>query len=226
MNAQTEQLAEMELSAQSVAEYLSRHPGFFEQHQELLLKLRLPHQSGEAVSLVERQVSRLREQSDRYRQQLEQLIAVAKENQEFDRRLHQLTLSLIAAIDFHEVVNVLQDRLPEEFRAEAVELRLFSATEVAGETNPDLDGFRGFLDQGVPRCTLLAPEQLAYLFGPQAEDIHSSALVPITGQGLLGLLAFGSHDKHRFHSDMGTDYLTRLGEIVSRTLEVVSEPGV
>jgi uncharacterized protein YigA (DUF484 family) len=226
MNAQTEQLAEMELSAQSVADYLTRHPGFFEQHPELLLELRLPHQSGGTISLVERQVSNLREQSNRYRQQLEQLIAVAKENREVEQRLHQLTLSLIAAVDFDEVVNVLQDRLPEEFRAEAVELHLFSAAEVGGETNPDLDGFRGFLDQGTPRCSPLPQKQLTYLFGPQAEDIHSSALIPVIGQGLLGLLAFGSHDKQRFHPEMGTDYLTRLGEIVSKTLQVVSEPGV
>ncbi len=222
MSAQENRAIEVELSSEQVADYLASHPGFFEQHPRLLAELRLPHQSGGAVSLVERQISALREQSDRYRKQLEQLIDVARENQELDRRLHQLTLSLIAAVDFDEVVNVIQDRLPEEFQAEAVELRLFSAAEIEG----DLDGLREFLDRGTPCCTPLTPDQLSTLFGPQADDIRSSALVPVIGQGLLGLLAFGSHDPHRFHPEMGTDYLARLGEIVSKTLEVVSEPGV
>ena len=59
--------------------------------------------------------------------------------------------------------------------------------------------------------------ELALLLrGPQ--DLPVSA-------ALLGLLAFGSHNEQRFLQGMGTDYLTRLGEIVSETLEVVLEPG-
>jgi len=153
------------------------------------------------------------------------LIAVARENEQLNGRLHHLTLSLIDSVNFEEVVDALENMLHDDFRAEAVELHLYTAAEVDDEDNPDLDGFREFLESRVPRCGRLPGSQLDYLFGPQAADIQSTALIPMQGEGLTGILAIGSHSEHRFHPGMGTNYLTRLGEIVSKTLVVVSEPG-
>jgi len=210
---------------QAVVQYLKQQPDFFNQHPELLQGLDLPHQSGGAISLIERQVKGLREEAGRCQRQLEELVSVARENEALNQRLHQLTLTLIEAVSFDEVINALEDKLHEDFQAEAVEVHLFSSAEADRDSHPDLDGFREFLDAAKPRCGRLPRSQLDYLFGPQAGDIHSTALIPILGQGLLGLLAFGSYSEDRFHPGMGTEYLTRLGEIVSKTLEVVSEPG-
>jgi uncharacterized protein YigA (DUF484 family) len=225
MSSQSEQLAESQDFEQTLVDYLKANPDFFARNPQLLQELELSHSSGEAVSLIERQVQNLRQQADQYKRQLDELIAVARENEQLNDRLHNLTLTLLDALNFDEVVDALEDKLHDEFQAEAVELHLFSHAEMDGETNPDLDGFRPFLDAGKPRCGRLTAPQLSYLFSTQAEDIESTALIPIQGEGLLGLLAIGSYDEHRFHPDMGTDYLARLGEIVSKTLEVVSEPG-
>jgi uncharacterized protein YigA (DUF484 family) len=40
------------------------------------------------------------------------------------------------------------------------------------------------------------------------------------------MLAIGSRDQDRFHEGKSTDFLVRLGELVSRALRVVSLPGV
>lgn len=226
MSPQSEQSVPMEDLEQTVVDYLKSQPEFFERNSELLSTLQLHHASGEAVSLIERQVLALREQSAKAQSQLEDFIAIARENELLNERLHHLTLDLIASCDFDEVINTLQDLLHDDFRAEAVELHLFSASECEQKINPDLDGFRDFMESQKPRCGRLPAHQLKYLFGPQAEDIQSTALIPIQGEGVLGLLAIGSHSEHRFHPGMGTDYLVRLGEIVSKTLEVVSEPGI
>lgn len=225
MSPQPKQSTAPEELEQTISEYLKAHPDFFELRPDLLHALELPHQSGEAVSLIERQVKSLRDESLNCKQQLDQLYQVARENEQLNRRLHRLTLTLIETVTFDEVVNALEDNLHDDFGAEAMELHLFSAAEADRESNPKLDGFAEFLDSHTPKCGRLPQAQLEYLFGPQAEDILSTALIPISGQGLLGLLAFGSTNQHRFHPGMGTEYLTRLGEIVSKTLEVVSEPG-
>ncbi len=48
---------------ETVARYLQHNPDFFERHQPLLARLRLPHaRSGATISLIERQVEVLREQ--------------------------------------------------------------------------------------------------------------------------------------------------------------------
>jgi len=226
MSTQSRESEGQDTLKQTVVQYLKQQPDFFNQHPELLQRLDLPHQSGGAISLIERQVKGLREEASRYQRQLEELVHVARENEALNQRLHQLTLTLIEAVSFDEVINALEDKLHEDFQAEAVEVHLFSSAEADRDSHPDLDGFREFLDAAQPRCGRLPQSQLEYLFGPQAGDIHSTALIPILGQGLLGLLAFGSYSEDRFHPGMGTEYLTRLGEIVSKTLEVVSEPGV
>jgi len=57
------EIVKANVSEEQVAAFLSANPDFFLDHQELLANLTLPHQSGEAVSLLERQVSVLRERS-------------------------------------------------------------------------------------------------------------------------------------------------------------------
>ena len=76
----TPQQTDQELDAQQVADYLRRHPAFFAEYDELLPELIIPHQPGQAVSLVERQVKLLRERNIDVRHRLNQLMDVAREN--------------------------------------------------------------------------------------------------------------------------------------------------
>ena len=229
MNSQSEQhddgqAPDPELE-RTLVDYLRGHPDFFERNPGVLGQIDIPHDTGEAVSLVQRQVETLRHQADGCRSRLEAFIAVARENDALNDKLHRLTLTLIDTLDFGEVLTVLQERLQADFGADAVELRVFSSAESNEETNPGLDGFRALVDAGRPSCGPLPKEQRDYLFGADGDRIASAALLPLTGEGLLGLLAIGSQDPERYRPGMATDYLARMGEIVGKTLEVLSEPG-
>ena len=234
MSADREPAPAEESSAEAVESYLRQHPDFFEGRDELVARLVVPHHgSGSAISLIERQVALLREENERLSEQLRELLEVARDNDSLTQRLHRLTLSLIDAATFEEVVDVLEDELHDQFRADAVELRLFSTLELEQQLATEQDRghpaeaarFREFLDRGRPVCGHLNADQLVFLFGPLAEDIGSAALIPIKGEGIVGVLAVGSRDESRFHARKGTQFLTRLGEVVSRTLQVVSVPG-
>lgn len=52
-----------QLTEAQVAEFLQQHPDFFTRNAKLLEKLHVPHETGRAVSLVERQTSVLREKT-------------------------------------------------------------------------------------------------------------------------------------------------------------------
>jgi uncharacterized protein len=196
--------------------YLRAHPDFFQRHPELLGGLHLSHDSGDAVSLVERQVRTLREQNEEYRRRIGGLIQVAQQNEEVEQRLHRLTLGLLEGLSAPVDPVALRSRLQQEFELEVVELRLF----------PDHDpgDYQDLLAERQPRCGRLGNEPLRLLFGPQATEIRSSALVPLFGVQLCGLLAFGSRDEHRYQPGLGTDYLARLGELVTKALEVAPLP--
>ena len=213
-----------------ITRYLRQHPDFFLRHPGLLTELKIPHASGRAVSLVERQVETLRNQLQDYQQQLDELVKVAKENDALQSRMQRLTLELIDAATFEEVLTALEDELHDSFQADAVELRLFSASQLSEHVADDLPEhstvFENFFKQERPICGPLAPGQLDYLFGAEADEIASAALIPLHSDGVLGLLAIGSRDPLRFVPQQGTVFLSRLGEIISHTLKAVSLPGV
>jgi hypothetical protein len=212
---------------EEIAEYLIAHPDFFERHADALAAIDIPHPTGDAVSLIERQVRTLREQSSNYRRQLEELVTVARDNDALAKRLHRLTLALIETRSFDEVLNTLQDELREQFKADSVEMKLFASEQLdahAHEPGPAL--FRDFLQRARPNCGQLDKEQLEYLFGPQAGETGSAALIPLTAPPLAGVLAIGSRDPDRFHEGKSVDFLQRLAEVVSATLQAASSPGV
>jgi len=219
------QLAQDDLGEQ-VADYLAAHPDFLVRHPEVLAQIDIPHPTGDAISLIERQVHTLREQNRGYRAQLESLIQIARDNDALAKRLHRLTLALIETRSFDEVLNTLQDELRNLFGADAVEMKLFSGEELAAhasEAGPAM--FRDFIQGERPSCGPLPAEQMVYLFGPQAGETGSVALIPLHAAPLVGVLAIGSHDPDRFSSGKSVDFLYRLADIVSATLVAVSSPG-
>lgn len=228
MSLQPEDRADNDSEEARIAEYLGAHPDFLERHPEVLSALQIPHETGGAVSLIERQVRQLRADSTKYRRQLEDLIEVARENDRLTAKLHQLILGLIDARTLEEVLTCLQDQLLDQFQADAVELKLFSTDELERDAEAGDGGaalFGDFMAKGQPSCGSLPAVQLNYLFGEQIGDKGSVALVPLNAGEQEGVLAIGSHDPQRFHASKSVDFLTRLGEILSHTLQAVTSPG-
>ena len=115
-----------ELSEQSVHNYLAAHPDFFEKHADLLGSLNLSHASGEAVSLVERQVSMLREKDLTLQKQLKELIEVARANDLLSAKIHELTIQLFASPDLKTTIITLEEGIRSEFGADQAVLVAFS----------------------------------------------------------------------------------------------------
>ncbi len=207
-----------------IAHYLLDHPDFFLRHEDVLEDIEVPHRTGEAVSLLEHKIRMLQDKASRYQKQLQELIAVARENEQLNQRLHQLTLRLIETESVDEVLATLQDELRARFNADAVELKLFSSEDLeeARVSEAGMVIFRKFMRTDKPTCGPLSGEKLRVLFGDQAGEEGSAALIPIRTRELSGVLAIGSRDRHRFHAGKGVDFLVRLGELVSLTLEAVN----
>ena len=79
---------------ESIASYLQRNPEFFERHQALLARLKLPHaRGGSTISLVERQIEVLREKQAALEEKLAEFVRVARSQ----RRHRRAAASLHAA---------------------------------------------------------------------------------------------------------------------------------
>src|SRR5690554_7037503 len=113
------------LDPEQVADYLRHHPEFFVDHQELLGDLFLPHESGPAVSLVERQVSILRERNIDMRNRLSKLLDNARENDKLFDKTKRLVLALIEGQDLGDIVDALFYSFDKEFNIHFTSLHLF-----------------------------------------------------------------------------------------------------
>src|SRR5215472_13143271 len=117
-------LAAADSEEESIAGYLQRHPEFFERHQALLARLKLPHaRGGSTISLVERQIEVLREKQAQLEGKLAELVRVARANDAISERLHRFTrrlLRLVPRTEAHARIEALariEAGLREDFDA-------------------------------------------------------------------------------------------------------------
>ncbi len=228
MTREARGLTAAESEEESVAQYLSRNSDFFERHQNLLARLRLPHvRSGATISLVERQVEVLREKQASLEDKLAEFVRVARANDALADKVHRFTRRLLKAGSREAVLTELEASLREDFDAFNSVLILvgltpqsFSARFVRTLTaeDPNLRSFESLFASGKPRCGQVRDTQREFLFGSDANEIGSVALVPLGEQGSLGLLALASADRDRFHPGMSTEFLARMGELISDAL--------
>lgn len=207
-----------------VIAYLQAHPEFFTEHPELLSDLDIPHQTGAAVSLVEKQVAILREQNQQANKRLHELIEIARQNEELARRMHQLSLTLMDAGDTREIFPTLYENLTRNFHADRVVVRLFAdpafldidaGDEFVGAENEGRNLFKSIINSRHPLCGRMKHQQKVFLFGDDGDEIASSVMVPLRGNNWSGILSIGSVDPDRFQPGMGVELLANLGEILS-----------
>ncbi len=211
-----------------IADYLANTPGFFERHADLLATIQLTSPHGQrAVSLQERQMEMLRERIKGLELKIVEMIRHGQENVAIADRLHRWTRALLLAADAAELPDVLVRELKHQFLVPQAALRLWNVAEpyaalpAAQGVSDDVKTFTASL--GLPYCGLNAGFEAAQWLD-EAATVTSIALVPLrhgaaeAGRGAIGLLVLGSPDPTRYGSDMGTEFLLRIGELASAAL--------
>jgi hypothetical protein len=212
----------LEIDPADIQDWLLRHPDFFHQHPDCLEALKLPHPCGEAVSLVTRQIELLREKNRKLQAQLNGILQIARDNDSLLRRFHQLSIALLDAASLDDALAALRWLLRDCFQADFVAVRLIQpqidcpiADLCVPEDCPQLAHFRQVLEAGQPECGKPSAEQARFLFGADAGEVESYALVPLRHAGLKGVLAIGSRDPLRFEPAMGHLFLSQMSDVVA-----------
>ncbi len=213
------------ISENQVEDYLHHHPEFFHDHLDLLENLSIPHPSGEAVSLISKQLEIFRTKHQELESQLGALIEIARENDTAFNRMHELTLAMLEAKTLDQVMTNLSQVLSECFLTDFVAIKIITDRNdesignlAVAPNDSDLKHFSQELDNNQPKCGRLTLAQAHFLFGESAGEVKSCAIIPMVFTKLEGLLAIGSRDDTRFHYSMGNLFLTQMGEIIGTRL--------
>ncbi len=214
-----------ELTASQVEDYLRLHPEFFHQHLDLLEHMSIPHPSGNAISLISKQLEIFRSRHHDMENQLTELIDIARDNDTSLNRMHILTLALLDATTLDAAVANLEVVLSEYFLIDFVAVRIIrrqSDTLISQlfiePGSKELEPFVNELASSQPKCGRPTITQAKVLFGDSAFEVKSCAIIPMDFTELEGILAIGSREEGRFHYDMGNLFLNQMRQIIGTRL--------
>ncbi|MCZ6773267.1 MAG: DUF484 family protein [Proteobacteria bacterium] len=218
---------ESRLDENEVAKFLRSDPTFLDKHPELLRDLSISHGSGDAVSLLERQVVLLRSENTEVKTRLEELVSLARENETLNHKIHDLVLTLMNAVGPQAIFSSLERCLANDFSADKVFSYIFAepafidsgeVPEFVGTSSAKRAAFAGVIESARTVCGPLSAEQRLVLFGGEERD-GSAVVMPLNGNGWDGVLIVNSNDTDRYEADMGTEFLTYLSDVVTLVLD-------
>lgn len=214
---------------EQLIELLKQDPEIFTRNPELLANIKISHEPGVAISLVERQVQVLRENLKKSDKNIQEMLQNARDNERLSSSRHRLAMNMLNARDTEDIISLVLQELREELNADYAEIRLITADNDKVEQEPDLYSlkdtkellsFKTMLNENRPICGRCSGDQIEFMFGNNAAKVNSAAVIPLVSGSSLGLLALGATDKDYFNISQGTEFLTQIGELVSAALAV------
>jgi uncharacterized protein len=215
-----------EITSESVAAYLIRHPDFLSDHPELMKALTPPSRwSGDAVvDLQSFMVDMLKNELEGLRNCAQEVIETSRSNMSNQTRTHAAVLALITASDLDRLMRIITDDLPVLLDVDVAVVGL----EGFVMTNGGDAEIRKLAVGDVDR--LMKANQEAVLFSSIADDgsifAHAGDLVRSAAMARLqleplqaaGFLALGSRHEAAFHGGQGTELLRFLAGVIERCL--------
>lgn len=214
-----------QLDADTVAQYLTDHPDFFQEHASLLAQMKLSSPlGGRTVSLQDRQMEVMRDKHRALEMRLTELVRIAQDNDALTGKFHNWTCQLLLARNDVDLPHALNNGLQTIFSVPHVSLRLwrvaeeYSHTWFAQDIGDDVKIFANSLT--TPYCGNNRDfEAVRWL--ETSDTVQSVAMLPLRNADApesFGLLIMGSPDPARFVASMATDFLVKIGETASAAL--------
>jgi uncharacterized protein len=217
------------ITEDDIAHFLCNTPDFFQRHSELLAAVQFtsPH-SKRTVSLQERQAEMLREKIKILEQRVMEMIRNGNDNVLLSDKILRWAGTLFLRENLADLPLQISEEIQNQFTVPQVAIRVwgvaaeFAQQAYATGVSEDAMVFASSLTE--PFCGLNTGFEAAGWL-PAGQHTASLALIPLrspsdnAGLGpAFGLLVLGSPDAHRFHSGMGTDFLSRIGDLAGAAL--------
>lgn len=215
------------ITEEDIASFLLNTPDFFERHADVLAGVQLSSGHGSrAVSLQERQAEMLRDKIKALELQMAQMIRNGQNNEVIIDKMQAWTRELLMCADPASLPRAIVDGIEEQFSVTEATLKVWGVAaqymhdSYAVGVSDEVRSFAGSLV--APYCGKDTGFEASKWLEKTAAA--SMALVPLriilkSGASItVGLLVLASTDPDRFTPSMGTEILSRLGELSAAAL--------
>ena len=225
------------MNRDQIAIYLNEHPEFFNEYPELLKKIKdikdedLPIEPMSTLSLADRIIKRVHDDKEHLKSKLEWLFEISRSNEKIQDHLFEIERLVLTSTNLDQMVGQLKKEIPNRCGIPNVKLCLVKGSDPCMEDrlrqryNGNLDESVKFICQETAaswftnglKPVLRSEIEESDVFGPNGnEEIKSEALIPIVAQdAMVGAIAFGSPNPFHFHEGLGTEFLERMADKVS-----------
>jgi len=211
------------MQVDDIKQYLKTHPDFFEQNASLLADIRLPNpHGGAAISLAERQQLAQRDKIHALEARFSALLKNAHENERIANKVHVINLQFHLVKSLDALLQLVSAEMTEHFGLSDSFIRIWATPiDLQDANNAVFNALNAenkdwIANRTEPYCGV--PPSIAsadWFLQPAA----SLAIIPLhQAHKKIGFLALASTDASRFTADMGTDFLSKIGEIISAAL--------
>lgn len=216
----------MTITEKTVRKYLENHCNFFSKNIDLLNHIKIPVETGDAISLVEYQLLNLKKRVQALEYENDLMIETARVNSGLFDRTRKLILGMLEAQDLDDLSIVLDKKLAASFNIPIVRLLLLDeefkeqpSSSVIQPIKPELfeesNGLDNFLKSGYCLVGRLNKKLRQCIFKENSELVKSSATLALVRGKSLGLLALGHTDQAYFQASMDTMFLDHIAEALS-----------
>ena len=212
------------VSNKEIAEYLILNPNFFKENPEVLNSIEIIHESGAAVSLIQKQVELLRSNYNSTTDKLMELLGIAKNNEDIFILTKELILSLINASSIEEIVALIEKSFVADFGAKKSKVLFFTESSKnlpKGRVKNPAEArniLGNLLKPGKIFCGEVNKKVAKFIFNRKT-GVKEIALVPLNSSSLLGLIALGSDQPGKYSDNKDTLFLDFIAEVVSKLID-------
>ena len=199
--------------------FLLDNPDFFVSREAILSELDFKHNSGNASSLLERQIKRLREEQNTLIDLLTSFVDEAKVNEDLFIKSKNLTLSILEASNDEEITQKIEKEFTKNFGVDECSLRFFDNSDISKlEEQTELS-----LHKGSIHCGSFSSEKLSILF---ENTLVQSAVIAVLVHGKkIGLLQLGSHNRAKYLGDEDTTFIEYVRDVLEKRLSSLASNG-
>ena len=215
------------ISDSDVLDFLEKNPNFFISHPEILETLEIKHASGEATSLIEKQVEIIKTKNLDVNSKLSKFLENAEHNQNLFIKIQSLVLQMISETSLNSLATAVEAFFHEELKTEICKVYFFTpdgsygldsekivTPEIATSIFSDLFKENDIALGGVTN------EVSGIVFGAKA-NIKEAAIGKLKSSKIAGTLALGSSELGKFPKDSETLFLEFVISVFSNQIDKI-----
>ena len=208
------------MTENGIAEYLRAHPEFIATHIDLLNASSNAEKRGapdrKVISLSDRQIPQLQQKIRSLENKVDAFLENGRRNEAIWGALLSSSLALFKITREDVSPATISSTLRTHLNIEECRIFMLSDNqEYASEEENIFANFIMSIDK--PKCLIEAPEEIKHF--SRSWMLASSAYIPLSAKGSVGVLIFSSSDAQKLDPNIDTQFLERVGHIVSTAID-------